>query len=92
MLVALFYRLLKSPSVYAILQSEIDTAMSSLTYTRNYIPFAQAQALTYLSSYISKAFRIHPTGGFNLERVGPSSGRAIAGSFIPGGTIVSVST
>lgn len=55
------------------------------------IPFYTASSLPYLSACIKEIFRLHPATGFNLERVVPHGGRTIAGEFIPGGTIVSVS-
>ncbi|KAH9217197.1 cytochrome P450 [Leptodontidium sp. 2 PMI_412] len=75
----LLYHLIRNPSSYTTLQSEIDTAMPTTS-----IPFSCAQSLPCLDACIKDIFRLHPATGFNLERVVPAGGRKVVGESIPG--------
>lgn len=84
---AVFYYVLKNPTCYAKLVSEIDRAFPPGTS----IPFVQAQKLPYLSAVVKETFRMHPASSWAPERVVGPGGHIIAGEYVPGGTIVSVS-
>lgn len=93
----IFYNLLTYPRVYAKLMRELDDAVASgKLYADNatrgtdteIYSFNAAQSLPYLDAVITEAFRLYPAVGLILERVVPSQGANIAGTFVPGGTVV----
>lgn len=76
------------------LLAELDDAEQRGVFadaTPGVVSWAEAQQLPYLDAVVKEAFRVHPAAGLPLERVVPAGGAAIAGHFIPGGTIVGVS-
>lgn len=85
---ALFYFLLKHPSVYTTLRAEIDTHLPRDPNTD--IRFSDARALPYLQAVVNETFRMHPSFAVMYERVVPAGGAMIAGHFVPAGTIVGV--
>ncbi|KAF5009174.1 hypothetical protein FDECE_4618 [Fusarium decemcellulare] len=88
---AIIYYVLKHPSAYEKLVSELDAAYTS---GRIAIPIAwhQSQQLPYFKAVVQEALRLYPAVGLILERVVPSGGLALpSGSFLPAGTIVGAS-
>ncbi|KAI1178377.1 cytochrome P450 [Nemania sp. FL0916] len=91
---AVFYNLLRHPSVLARLRAELDDAARAgafADYDLGVVTWAESQRLPYLDACIKEAFRMYPAAGLPLERVVPEPGMDIAGRFVPGGTIVGCS-
>jgi cytochrome P450 len=90
-LAAVFYHLLRNPSAYRKLQTEIDEAVRSAQIENRpngAVSWTESQSLPYLDACIKEAFRMHPAAGLPLERIVPAQGMEIDGVFVPGGTIV----
>ncbi|RAQ98771.1 polyketide synthase [Stemphylium lycopersici] len=88
---AIFYFLVRHPHVYARLMAEIDEAVANGTIEarpNRIVSWLEARKLPYLDAVVHESFRMHPPPGLILERVVPSQGMHILGSFIPGRTIV----
>lgn len=84
---AIIYYVLANPLVQYRLREEIDQA--NLSYP---VSFKAAQSLPYLDAVIKEGLRIHPIGGFSLERVVPAEGASLPdGRKLPGGTIIAMS-
>ncbi|KAE8356024.1 cytochrome P450 [Aspergillus coremiiformis] len=93
-LAAVFYHLLQTPEYMRRAQEELDEAVQTgriANRPNGLVSWAESQTLPFLDACIKEAFRIFPAAGLPLERVTPPSGVAIAGHFIPGGTIVGCS-
>lgn len=91
---AVFYNLLRNPTVLANLRAEIDAAARAgafADYELGVVTWAESQRLPYLDACIKEAFRIHPAAGLPLERIVPEPGVEIAGHYVKGGTIVGCS-
>ena len=88
---AVFYHLLRNPTCYRRLVSEIDSVLDG-TWQQDasdeYVSWVRAQSMPYLDACIKEAFRLYAAVGFLLERVVPSEGAVILGHHIPKGTIV----
>lgn len=93
-LTALFYYILKNPTVYAKLQHELTTKLPAKDFSSLAcdVDFNLAQKnLPYMHACIQENFRMHPASGFILERVVPAGGAQICGEQFPAGTVVGVS-
>ncbi|KAJ0420668.1 cytochrome P450 [Aspergillus carlsbadensis] len=94
----LIYQVLKAPErVLAKLRHELDSVIPADTNqdsgTPNIPPWALVSTqLPYLDACIKETFRIHPSTGFNMERVTPPGGAVIDSHFVPEDTVVSCST
>jgi cytochrome P450 len=91
---AVFYNLLRNPTVLANLRAELDAAARAgafADYDLGVVTWAESQRLPYLDACIKEAFRMHPAAGLPLERIVPEPGMEIAGHFVKGGTIVGCS-
>ncbi|KAL2828552.1 cytochrome P450 [Aspergillus pseudoustus] len=95
----LIYQVLKAPErALAKLRHELDTVIPADTNnqdseTPHIPPWALVSTqLPYLDSCIKDTFCIHPSTGFNMERVTPPGGTVIDGHFVPEDTVVSCST
>jgi cytochrome P450 len=86
---AIFYYLLKNPSTYQCLQSEIDTAAKEGRIS-DPVTFKEAQDLPYLQAVMKEALRIHPATGLTMPRTVPSTGASIAGRPFPPGSTVGI--
>ncbi|KAK0613274.1 cytochrome P450 [Immersiella caudata] len=74
-----------SPRIYARLQSEIESVVSSGAASTP-ITYAQTKTLPYLQAVLYESIRIHPpTFSLTSKRV-PPEGDTLHGKFIPGGT------
>ncbi|ORY15010.1 cytochrome P450 [Clohesyomyces aquaticus] len=83
---AIFYWILKNPSIKAKLVDELRTAR--LPFPANY---TSAEQLPYLDACIKDGLRFHPVVGHILERVVPSTGLRLSyGTTLPPGTIVGI--
>lgn len=88
---AIFFFLLRNPSVYEKLLREIDEGVQNGTIEHaddKTVSWPSAQKLPYLDACIQEAFRLHPAPGLLLERIVPPQGMSICDTFVPGGTIV----
>lgn len=95
-LAAVFYYLLRNPATLKKLREELDTAVTdgrlrNIAETQGCISWAESQRLPYFDACVKEAFRLHPAVGLPLERIVPADGVEVAGTYIPGGTIVGVS-
>lgn len=84
--------LMSHPRVYAKLQREIDSTISSRKATRPVITSTEAAALPYLQAVIKEGMRIWPAVTGQLTKVSPPEGDTVEidgkSYFIPGGTNV----
>lgn len=78
--------LLRNPSKLASVEAELAAAELS-----DPPRFAELNKLPYLDACIKESMRNQTIVGGPAERVVPSSGAEIAGTWVPGGTVVSVS-
>ncbi|KAI1356133.1 cytochrome P450 [Xylaria sp. FL0043] len=91
---AVFYNLLRNPSILARLRTELDDAARAGAFADNelgIVTWAESQRLPYLDACIKEAFRMYPAAGLPLERIVPEPGVDIAGHYVRGGTIVGCS-
>ena len=88
---AILYFLCRHPNVYQRLQKEVDDAFASGAISSP-VRYADGAKLEYLNAVITESLRAHAATGFVLEREVPKEGATIAGSFIPGGTIVGINS
>ncbi|KAI0112420.1 cytochrome P450 [Nemania sp. FL0031] len=91
---AVFYNLLRHPSVLSRLRAELDDAARRghfADYDLGVVTWAESQRLPYLDACIKEAFRMYPAAGLPLERIVPEPGVEIAGRYVKGGTIVGCS-
>ncbi|KAK6819176.1 hypothetical protein RU639_008065 [Aspergillus parasiticus] len=86
---AIVYFLVKNPSVYQKLQSEIDAADQAGKLS-HYVTYAECLELPYLQAVMKEAMRCHPGVSYPLERVVPAAGVELCGVHLEAGTIVGV--
>ena len=82
-----FEHILRHPAKLAKLEDELATAPLSQPPT-----FTELNKLPYLDACIKESMRLQTIIGDMLERVVGSSGAEIAGSWVPGRTVVTVSS
>lgn len=88
---SILYHLLKSPSVYERLVTEIDEATRSGALSQQHnVHYAEIIKLPFLNACIKEGMRLHPSVGFTLPRYVPKDGCNIAGEWFPGGLRVGV--
>ncbi|KAJ6112030.1 hypothetical protein N7523_008091 [Penicillium sp. IBT 18751x] len=80
------YLLLKNPRVMQKLQEEVRGAFES----DDQITLENCNKLEYIHAVLIEALRMYPPVAVGLPRVVDGQGDTIAGHFVPGGTIVSV--
>ncbi|KAI9772122.1 MAG: hypothetical protein M1840_001411 [Geoglossum simile] len=83
-----FYRLAKHPNILRMLRKEIDPLFAS----GEDFSYELIADLPYLEGVINETLRLHPPVPSGLQRVTPKEGITIAGTYIPGDTIVSAPT
>lgn len=91
---AIFYHLLKNPSILETLLKEIDEKARDggfSDYKAGIVTWAEAQGMPYLDAVVKEAFRVHPAPGLLMERVVPTGGAEIGGKWVEGGTLVGCS-
>ncbi|KAK1775938.1 cytochrome P450 [Copromyces sp. CBS 386.78] len=83
---AVFYYMLKNPSVYNKVSEEIQAAGFDRSKP---VPYSGARQLPYLEACVRESLRIHPAAAMLLERYVPAGGITLPdGSFVPAGTAV----
>lgn len=83
------FHILDQPALYQKLRAEVRTVWSDI----NNPPSLEAfEALPILTATIKESLRMSPGACSPLLRIVPSSGATISGVFIPGGTIVGISS
>jgi cytochrome P450 family 628 len=83
-----FYRLAKHPEKLRILQKEIDPLFAP----GEEFSYELITDLPYLEGIINEALRLHPPVPSGLQRMTPKEGVTIAGTYIPGDTVLTVPT
>ncbi|OIW31503.1 cytochrome P450 [Coniochaeta ligniaria NRRL 30616] len=81
------YLLCKNPAATQKLQAELDNALADGTLT-NPPTWPQVNKLPYLEAVLKESMRVVPIASWGLDRVVPAGGATIAGTYIPGGTVV----
>jgi cytochrome P450 len=87
---AVFYFLLRNPTVMVKVQEEIDNATREGKLSE---PISYRESMThlpYLGAVIKETMRLHPSTGLIMERHVPSEGAVICGKSIPAGTVVGI--
>ncbi|KAK5281626.1 hypothetical protein LTR40_004529, partial [Exophiala xenobiotica] len=79
------YELLRNPRALSNLRAEIDAANLSSPPS-----WSEVSHLRYLDACFKESMRLNPLLLNPIERDVPASGAEIAGTYIPGGTVVSV--
>lgn len=69
-------------NVLAKLRAEVDAGRASGSISRP-ITFSESQKLPYLQAVIKEALRMHPSTGFQLERLVPAEGATMSGYHFP---------
>lgn len=87
---SILYHLLKYPHTLKKVLAEIDNTVGDRNCTQQPISYAESHRMHYLQAVIKEAMRMHPAVGMLLERVVPEGGLRIAGTCLPGGTIVGI--
>src|SRR5881227_2841541 len=87
------YYIAATPIVYTRLQTEIEKAIRGGTVSRPIIQSQEARQLPYLQACIKEGLRVHPPATGFVTKVAPPEGDTLDdGTFIPGGTRISVAT
>ncbi|KAK7927301.1 cytochrome p450 [Apiospora marii] len=80
------FLLAKNRGILAILTEEVRS-----TFQRDgEITLSSVSCLSYMLACLNECLRMYPPVAIGLPRVVPKGGAAVAGSFVPGGTVVSV--
>ena len=88
---SVFYYLLKNYDILKKVVQEIDEVVRDRDCCQHPISFAESNRMAYLQAVLKEAMRMHPAVGLLLERSVPKDGCIIAGTWLPGGTIVGIS-
>ncbi|KAI3550425.1 hypothetical protein CABS03_05602 [Colletotrichum abscissum] len=90
-LCAVIYDLASHPRVLQRLREDIDAKFAELD-NPEFIPFKDAQAMSYLQACIKESLRLHPATGLPLARVVPKGGVNLLGRDFNEGCVVGVNT
>jgi cytochrome P450 len=80
------YYIAAHPTIAQKLNTEIRTTFK----TESEIDMLSVNQLSYMIAVLSESLRIYPPAPFSFNRVTPPEGCTIAGSFVPGNTIVAI--
>jgi cytochrome P450 len=83
------FHILSSPKVYRKLKEELLTAWPDLN---NQLTLLELEKLPYLTAVLKESLRISPGVASPLPRVVPAEGATICGTYVPGGTVVEMSS
>ncbi|GKZ74341.1 hypothetical protein AnigIFM50267_011840 [Aspergillus niger] len=81
------YLLLENPRVLSKLQDEVRSRFTN----ESEINLESCNKLEYCSAVITEGLRVYPPVGPGLPRIVDAQGDMIAGNWVPGGTVVSIS-
>lgn len=84
------YHMIKNPSSWRRLQSEIEAAQSQGYCRDRVVSFKDSQRLPYLRACVHEAVRMFGPSPFGLSRIAPAGGLLIGNTHIPEGTILSI--
>ncbi|RAK85091.1 cytochrome P450 family protein [Aspergillus costaricaensis CBS 115574] len=84
---AIFYLLLKNPTVYQRLMQELEEKRAAGELS-DLVTFQQAESCPYLQAVIYEALRLYPAAGLQLNRDVPEGGMKIGKYYVPEGTVV----
>ncbi|EXF78391.1 hypothetical protein CFIO01_11652 [Colletotrichum fioriniae PJ7] len=90
-LCAVIYDLASHPKVLQRLREDIDAKFAELD-NPEFIPFKDAQAMSFLQACIKESLRLHPATGLPLARVVPKGGVNLLGRDFNEGCVVGVNT
>ncbi|KXH66192.1 hypothetical protein CSAL01_07634 [Colletotrichum salicis] len=90
-LCAVIHDLASHPKVLQRLREDIDVKLAELE-NPEFIPFKDAQAMSYLQACIKESLRLHPATGLPLARVVPKGGVNLLGRDFTEGCVVGVNT
>ncbi|KAK7178813.1 pisatin demethylase [Paraphaeosphaeria sporulosa] len=86
---SIFYHLMRSPTTYHKLRSEIDESVKAGTLLKGsdggYMRYIDAIRLPYLTACCKEGMRLHPSIGMTMPRHVPEGGATIAGRRFQGG-------
>lgn len=83
----IIYCLLKNPCTFTKLQAELEDAVARGQLS-NPPTYTEADKLKYLTAAMKEAMRCYPFLALLLERVVPAHGATVAGTWLPGGTVI----
>jgi cytochrome P450 len=86
---SILYHLMRNPSTYEKLNSEIEEAAAS-GFLSPIVQYNEAVGLPYLSACCKEGMRLHPSVGLTLPRHVPKGGCLVAGHWFAEGTRVGV--
>ncbi|KAI6867230.1 benzoate 4-monooxygenase cytochrome-like protein P450 [Hortaea werneckii] len=87
---AVFYYLMKTPSSFEKLSSELRNAQKHGKLSVPLPTWTECQALPYLNAVIKEALRLNPALALPMERIVPSTGLQINEVFLAPGTVVGI--
>jgi len=87
---SVLYYMLKTPHILEQVVAEINSTVGDRDCSQHPVSLSEANQMPYLQAVIKESMRVHPAVGLLLERVVPANGISIAGTFIPGGTVVGI--
>lgn len=88
---SIFYYLMKNPESLAKLRAEIDAAYADGSLTTP-VQYSHAVKLPYLGAVIKESLRIFSPFAVPLQRLAPAQGITLAGTHIPAGWRVGLSS
>ena len=86
---SVFYYLMRNPTAYEKLNTEIDAAFAAGTLS-DPVLYNEAIKLPYLKACINESMRLHPGVGLTMPRLVPPGGATISGFHFPAGYRVGV--
>ncbi|GAA86456.1 cytochrome P450 family protein [Aspergillus luchuensis IFO 4308] len=84
---AIFYLLLKNPTVYQRLMQELEEKRATGELS-DLVTFQQAESCPYLQAVMYEALRLYPAAGLQLNRDVPEGGMKVGKYYVPEGTVV----
>lgn len=86
----MFMLLLGSPTAFAKLNAEIESAVEAGNVSYPVISYAETQQMAYLQAVIWEGLRLYPPL-FGLQaKLAPPGGETVGGLFFPGGTEIAI--
>lgn len=86
---AIFYLLLKNPTVYQRLMQELEEKRATGELS-DLVTFQQAESCPYLQAVMYEALRLYPAAGLQLNRDVPEGGMKVGKYYVPEGVSYSL--